>query len=111
MFSLVVPVTVVFVVTTVAMIALHTTITRAEGLQAATVDAFDFPAKSVTASDTIAASAPTAQTVMSPAQDWQSVTVQHLGDATDLLDYLENHGIQTKEMVALSNHRFVVRWK
>jgi hypothetical protein len=111
MFTVILPVIVVLLVSTVAMIALNATITRAENLQPATVDAFNFPARPLSSADTIAASAPTAQTTFTQQSDWQTVTVHHLGDVTDLLDYLENHGVQTKEVVTLDNDRFSVRWK
>jgi hypothetical protein len=111
MFTVILPMIVVVVISTVAMIALNATITKAENLQPVTVDAFNFPARSLSSADTISASAPTAQTTFNQQSDWQTVTVHHLGDVTDLLDYLENHGVQTREVVTLDNNCFAVRWK
>src|SRR5689334_17177452 len=48
----------------------------------------------------------------SPARtDWQLTTVTDLRAAEDLLDSLENRGIEERELVALGNSAFAVRWR
>jgi hypothetical protein len=110
MFTMILPIMLVTVLTSVLLIAMHATITRSEALHPAT-DTFNFPPQSFTSADTIASHTATAQTAFIQHNDWQSVTVRHLGDVTDLLDYLENRGIATKEVVTLDDTHFSVRWK
>jgi hypothetical protein len=111
MISLFLPLLILSVISTVAMIALYATITQEELLQPVSVNAYDFPVRPLTSADTVACSSAMTKTVFAPPTDWQTVTVQHLGDVTDLLDYLENRGIEQKEVVTLANNSFAVRWK
>ena len=49
-----------------------------------------------------------------PAQartDWQLATVNDLANAEDLLDSLESHGYEDRELVLLGNSCFAVRWR
>ncbi len=43
--------------------------------------------------------------------DWQLTTLSALGDAEELLDYLEVHGYEERELVVLGNSCFAVRWR
>lgn len=50
----------------------------------------------------------------SPAQlrtEWNLTTVAALCDAEDLLDVLENQGVEERELVVLGNSCFAVRWR
>jgi hypothetical protein len=46
-----------------------------------------------------------------PRTEWRMTTVNDLTDAEDLLDYLENQGIEDRELVVLGNSCFAVRWR
>jgi hypothetical protein len=46
-----------------------------------------------------------------PRADWQLATVTNLTDAEDLLDSLEAHGCEDRELVVLGNSCFAVRWR
>jgi len=43
--------------------------------------------------------------------DWRMTTVDDLTAAEDLLDCLENQGIEERELVILGNSCFAVRWR
>lgn len=43
--------------------------------------------------------------------EWQLTTVDDLTDAEDLLDSLEAHGYDNRELVVLGNSCFAVRWR
>ena len=43
--------------------------------------------------------------------EWQVLTCDTLRDVENTLDSLENHGIRDREVVAMSNSCFAVRWK
>ena len=43
--------------------------------------------------------------------DWRMTTVDDLTDAEDLLDCLENQGVEERELVILGNSCFAVRWR
>lgn len=45
------------------------------------------------------------------AGDWQILTCDSLRDVEDALDNLENNGILERDVVALANNCFAVRWK
>lgn len=51
--------------------------------------------------------------VYPPAQpgEWQLLSCDTLQEAEYTLDSLENHGVKDRELVALSNSCFAVRWK
>ncbi len=42
---------------------------------------------------------------------WQCVTLSRLRDVEDLLDSLEMHQVSTREVAAVGNSEFKVRWK
>jgi|SRR4051794_828730 len=59
---------------------------------------------------------PAADTVAGPARapkstDWQLATVDDLTAAEDLLDCLEAHGYEERELVVTGNSTFAVRWR
>ena len=43
--------------------------------------------------------------------EWQILTCDSLRDVEDALDNLENNGILERDVVALANNCFAVRWK
>ena len=43
--------------------------------------------------------------------DWRMTTVDDLTHAEDLLDCLENQGVEERELVILGNSCFAVRWR
>ena len=43
--------------------------------------------------------------------EWQLTTVAALSDAEELLDVLENQGVNERELVVLGNSCFAVRWR
>ena len=43
--------------------------------------------------------------------EWQVMTCESLRDVEHTLDSLENHGVRNREVVAMSNACFAVRWK
>jgi hypothetical protein len=43
--------------------------------------------------------------------EWQLTTVTALSDAEELLDMLENQGIEERELVVMGNSCFAVRWR
>ena len=45
------------------------------------------------------------------AADWQLTAVTDLTDAEELLDCLENQGIEERELLVLGNSCFAVRWR
>lgn len=46
-----------------------------------------------------------------PPTDWQMATLHSLAEVEDLLDSLEAHGIASREVTAVNNTTFTVRWK
>jgi hypothetical protein len=46
-----------------------------------------------------------------PRADWQLATVHNLSEAEDILDSLEAHGCEDRELVVLGNSCFAVRWR
>jgi hypothetical protein len=46
-----------------------------------------------------------------PMGDWQLRTLASLGEAQDLLDCLEHHGVAERELVILGKASFAVRWR
>jgi hypothetical protein len=76
------------------------------------------PAEALAGETTLANSADPAETLASgrhvvPATrtDWQLTTVTALSDAEELLDMLENQGVEERELVVLGNSCFAVRWR
>lgn len=43
--------------------------------------------------------------------EWQVLTCDTLRDVENTLDSLENHGVMEREVVAMANACFAVRWK
>jgi hypothetical protein len=43
--------------------------------------------------------------------EWQILSCDTIREAEMTLDSLENHGVKDREMLALSNNCFAVRWK
>ncbi len=46
-----------------------------------------------------------------PSPGWESVTLDDLTAASDLLDHLENRGVGEAELVVLGERSFLVRWR
>ena len=109
MITLFLPVLVMSTVCVGTLIALHAILTRLDSLQSATVQPYSSEDVPACSSDTVAMA--TASTAFLPASDWQTLTVHQLSNVTDLLDYLENLGVNCREVITLNNDHFVVRWK
>lgn len=58
------------------------------------------------ASETLRSDAPAR-----PRADWQLAAVNDLTHAEDMLDSLESHGYEDRELVVLGNSCFAVRWR
>jgi hypothetical protein len=62
--------------------------------------------------ETLAGGATGVMTVLNPPHtDWHMVTLHSLSEVEQLLDSLEAHGIAAREVTAVSNDTFTVRWK
>jgi hypothetical protein len=46
-----------------------------------------------------------------PVASWQIATLTTLSEVEDLLDCLEAHDVGEREVIALDNNRFAVRWR
>ncbi|QJW96852.1 hypothetical protein [Frigoriglobus tundricola] len=77
------------------------------------------PVQALAGETTISSSAdPAAETLTSGRDlapvtrtEWQLTTVSALSDAEELLDVLENQGVNERELVVLGNSCFAVRWR
>jgi hypothetical protein len=69
------------------------------------------PLKTDTAEDTLPLSASVEVTPSPAAVCWQFATLSDLSEVEDMLDSLEAHGIVEREVVALDNNLFAVRWR
>ena len=83
---------------------------RQDVLHPATVNPFA-PGIADPSSDTMQNDQAMAQTVLAPAHDWEVATFDDLTQVEDLLDSLEAHGVATREVIAVTDHCFAVRWK
>ena len=80
-------------------------------LHPGTVDPFA-PGSVDPADDTLDGHPQVVQTVLDPKRvEWSLATLHSLAQVEDLLDCLENHGIAEREVTALSNDTFAVRWR
>jgi len=86
-------------------------IATTENLAPATVDPFAGANQGRSSSDTVPMTDAMAQTVLPPKSDWQTQQLASLTDVEDLLDYLDVHGVETREVVILGDACFQVRWK
>ena len=93
-----------------AMVVASTVVSRHDVLHPATVNPFT-PGVADPSSDTIQNDQAMVQTVLAPAHDWQVATFVSLSEVEDLLDSLEAHGIERREVIALTDRCFAVRWK
>lgn len=92
------------------LIALFTIMTRNEPIQAGMVDSFGTVPSANPSSDTISSHQAMVQTKLNNNRNWQLKTLNNLSEVTDLLDQLEMHGIQQREVVVLDDETFAVRW-
>ena len=81
------------------------------GVQTGTIDPFHIPKGSDPSSDTLPGVGSELKTVFAPTTNWQSVTISSLSRVRDLLDSLEAHGVNEREVVTLSDESFLVRWR
>ncbi|MFO0850087.1 MAG: hypothetical protein U0871_16255 [Gemmataceae bacterium] len=80
-------------------------------LQPGTVEPFA-PGSADPSADTLAGYSEVVQTVLDVNRvEWQVATLHSLSDVEDLLDSLENHGVTERDVTALSNDTFAVRWR
>lgn len=111
MMTILFPLALVTVVTLFTLSVLAVVASRQAVLQPTTVDPFSTPRISDPSSDTMAGSSELVKTVLTPPSDWYVSTLRNLSEVEDLLDSLEAHGIQNREVVTLSEDCFAVRWK
>ncbi len=76
------------------------------------------PAEALAGETTLANAHASAETIASGRHhaspirtEWHLTTVAALCDAEDLLDTLENQGVEERELVVLGNSCFAVRWR
>ena len=46
-----------------------------------------------------------------PVREWQTATLTNLREVEDLLDALEAQGVKEREVVAIGDTTFAVRWR
>jgi hypothetical protein len=68
------------------------------------------PALKSDPADTLPLSA-SVEVTPAPVVGWQIATLADLSKVEDLLDSLEAHGVAEREVVALQNNLFAVRWR
>ena len=95
----------------IVLIAAAVVVARHDVLHPATVDPFYGTPQGVTCEDTVPMSNELVQTVLAPKSDWQSKNFRSLSHVEDMLDSLEAHGFQHREVVVLTDDCFTVRWK
>jgi hypothetical protein len=61
--------------------------------------------------DTVGGEQSVVQTVLVGQSEWQIATLSNLTAVEDLLDSLEAHGIEHREVTCLADNIFAVRWK
>ena len=93
-----------------AMTVAAVAVTRQDVLHPATVNPFA-PGIADPSADTLQNDQAMVQTVMAPVHDWEVATFADLTQVEDLLDSLEAHGVATREVIAVTDHCFAVRWK
>ena len=100
------------VLVAVTLAAVGALAVRTEPLRAVTVDPFQPAGTADPAADTLPVSSSVVQTT-APAGDggWQTTTLTSLREVEELLDSLEVHGIAEREVVAIGNSTFAVRWR
>jgi hypothetical protein len=105
-----VPTVLVIVAATVSLVFVYAV--RVGVLQPGTVEPFDAPGTGDPSADTIAGHSELVQTVLDTREaEWHVTTLRSLSQVEDLLDSLENHGVEKREVIALSNDCFAVRWQ
>ncbi|MGL6074455.1 MAG: hypothetical protein ACRC8S_09875 [Fimbriiglobus sp.] len=96
------------VLTMIAITVAAMVTTREETLATASPFA---PGTSAPSEDTVGGEQAIVQTVLVGKSDWQIATLSSLSDVEDMLDSLEAHGIENREVHCLANNVFAVRWK
>ena len=109
--DLLLPSIIISIATGLTLVALFSVITRHETLQPGMVDSFGSVRSTDPSSDTISNEQAMIRTKINAGRAWQLKTLTNLSDVTDLLDQLEMHGIQQREVVALDDQTFAVRWR
>jgi len=99
-------ITAVAIAVGVAAVTAAYVVTTRSGLHAALVGQGTAVGLADPAADTVASGGRTAK-----ATDWQLTTVDDLTAAEDLLDCLEAHGYEERELVVTGNSTFAVRWR
>jgi hypothetical protein len=93
-----------------AMAVAAAVVSRQDVLHSATVNPFA-PGIAGPSADTMQNDQAMVQTVMAPLHDWEVATFADLTQVEDLLDCLEAHGVATREVIAVTDNCFAVRWK
>jgi hypothetical protein len=80
-------------------------------LEPGTVNPFTSPTTSDPTAETLAAASELVKTSAPIGRSWQSKTLTNLRQVEDLLDSLESHGIEEREVQILGESSFSVRWR
>lgn len=72
---------------------------------------FDLPGSADPSEDTLAGQSELVQTTKPTGTEWKLATVNTLSQVEDLLDSLEAAGVEEREVHALANNLFAVRWR
>jgi hypothetical protein len=95
----------------VSLVVLYAAVTRSEAVPAGVVDPFQTPTGTDPSADTLPTGCAMAKTTPPAAGDWQVTTLTNLTQVEDLLDCLEAQGFAEREVIALGNASFAVRWR
>ncbi|MBM3981146.1 MAG: hypothetical protein FJ304_12830 [Planctomycetes bacterium] len=89
-----------------AVVAVYAVITSARPVEALAGET------TIASADAAAETLATGRHLAAPTRtEWHLATVSALCDAEDLLDTLENQGVEERELVVLGNSCFAVRWR
>ena len=100
------------VLTSAAMMTLAAVFAVRAGVFAPAAEPRLAPGMADPSADTLAGSSEMVKTQFAPRQpEWQTATLHSLAAVEDLLDSLEAHGVKSREVTALGNSTFAVRWK
>ena len=111
MITILFPLALATVITLLTVSVLAVVATRQAVLQPSTVDPFSAPRITDPSAETLAGNSEMVKTVLNTPNEWNVATLHNLTDVEEMLDCLEAHGIQSREVITLSEDCFAVRWK
>lgn len=95
----------------VTLVVLYAVATRTDAVPAGVVDPFQPTVGSDPSADTLPTGCAMSKTTPPASADWQVATLTNLSQVEDLLDSLEANGFAEREVLALGNSSFAVRWR